>query len=1548
MFARPWGESVCDGNWGTVVVIEHTLPDGDKVCTVYGHVDIGIDEDTNVTIGQPIGSVGDFYCPEGWVDHLHFGVYNGAFGASIGSYPSWLCGYLPPESFPGDYLPPDVFVEEHQDPVGLGATHPELFRAAFQRMNGADNGWVPRGPVFQEAVFGEMQEFDTDNVGEAVISWLYDADMAYATYGAIYQKYGDMGRGWSVLGFPISDEGNTVPSPYGATGRYSRFENGTINFINDSGNVYEVHGDNFDFFEQHGYSGWHGFPTSDVYVWNGGWRTDVEEGGFIFTDPSFETYYVSPTAPSALEVTRSSPFEVVLSWIERSAVETGLLLEKLFFDRGTGRIVRIETELAGGRRDGIGLPPNTTSYDDLDVTPGSIYTYSVKAMYDDAPSPSSNEVIVNLSEGYYPFVDDMEDPGSGNWLADAPWGLITSDYHSSTRSWTDSPVGYYANDADVSLATSFSGDLTAAVAPVLRFWHHYDMEPGYDFGRVEVSTNGGVDWVEVAAYSGTETEPALLSKRGIPKEVAVESQSSGGERVGLYDSWVMEQIDLSAYLGAPALQIRFRLDSDGTVTRDGWYIDDVALADSPVAVTLQSISNPASSSLDLSWSESTDPNFSRYEIYRSQDGTPDFGDDLVGVVVNPTITVFQDTGLAPKSTYRYRVYVVNGYGIYAGSNVEQGTTLDGLEYPFADNMEGGPKWFSSTPNTWTLVTPDEAHSGNKIWTDSPGRDYGNNADTSLELAGTLPLTDASALVFWHRLDVAAGDSALVEMSADGGVTWQRKKSFAGIIVSSWTRVQVDVSDVQSDAAVRFRLKTDGSGVADGWDIDDVTVSDAPEPLVLENPVASPGGGELAPEWSVTSSPFFGEYRLYRSTSPNVDLTSALVFTTSYPLLTTFTDTSVTPGQTYYYRVYEVSQYDVYVASNVASGVPTGGSYPFYDEMEVSNGGWIAESPWGRTSEYAYSGSYSWTDSPGVSYLSNANVSLKLEVPLTTAIEPYLVFWERHSLGSSSHGLVEVSTNGTSWTVVADLVGYSPEWEEVRIDLSPYCYETSFWLRFRLRAGGTVGEGWYIDDVSICENEIGGFAYPFYESADDTTALDRWLAGSWELDDSGYLGNGSWVGSAYTYDNNWSMSDLSLAGPIDLTEAESPALVFWHKKGSVWQSYGTAMELDVKPEGGDWTQEWSSADPPSEWSRVQVDLSEYCGSEVRVRFRMAAWVVGYGPGRGICHVDEISVAEPSAYPEVNVDPGVLYFNVHPDSLQSATLSVGNDGTSTLVFAVHEASGGREGASEGPRTDISWLSVTPSGGTVPVGGSLDLTVTCDGSVGAGQYGAYLVVTSNDPVNDYIVVPVHVTVSGIYLLGPAPGDSLEVGSDYDIEWSASEQVSSINIALSTDGGRHFSHNIVTGYSGSSPYPWTVSGTPSDSCVVRIQGVVAPGDTLLDTSDGCFVLCGGTGVPDEPEDYQSASALRLYPSSPNPSCSETALHYEIPESAPVKLTIYNAAGRLVRVLVDDVQQPRSGGYSVSWDGRDAAGEAVASGVYLCTLSAGGERATTKVVLLR
>ena len=100
------------------------------------------------------------------------------------------------------------------------------------------------------------------------------------------------------------------------------------------------------------------------------------------------------------------------------------------------------------------------------------------------------------------------------------------------------------------------------------------------------------------------------------------------------------------------------------------------------------------------------------------------------------------------------------------------------------------------------------------------------------------------------------------------------------------------------------------------------------------------------------------------------------------------------------------------------------------------------------------------------------------------------------------------------------------------------------------------------------------------------------------------------------------------------------------------------------------------------------------------------------------------------------------------------------------------------------------------------------------------------------------------------------------------------------------------------------------------------------------------GTDTPKAPE------ASYLAQNFPNPFNPTTRIEFGLSVPGHVSLRIYDAAGRLVRALVNE--ERRAGKYDESWDGRDSSGHAVPSGVYFCRLSAGSFEQTRKMALLR
>ena len=82
-----------------------------------------------------------------------------------------------------------------------------------------------------------------------------------------------------------------------------------------------------------------------------------------------------------------------------------------------------------------------------------------------------------------------------------------------------------------------------------------------------------------------------------------------------------------------------------------------------------------------------------------------------------------------------------------------------------------------------------------------------------------------------------------------------------------------------------------------------------------------------------------------------------------------------------------------------------------------------------------------------------------------------------------------------------------------------------------------------------------------------------------------------------------------------------------------------------------------------------------------------------------------------------------------------------------------------------------------------------------------------------------------------------------------------------------------------------------------------------------------------------------------PNPFNPATVIPYRLQQPMSVRLEVFNVLGQHIATLVDGQQS--EGFHTARWDGTDAAGQAVAAGVYLYRLSGEGVQATRSMVLI-
>lgn len=133
------------------------------------------------------------------------------------------------------------------------------------------------------------------------------------------------------------------------------------------------------------------------------------------------------------------------------------------------------------------------------------------------------------------------DSGMGDWSGE--WGLATNQYHSPPNSLADSPVGNYDDYATVVVEMTTDADLSGYAGARLEFWTKYDIEDGFDYCYLAISSDGGASWTDLETFNGEGVD---------------------------WHNFVMEIDDFTGL----NVRFRFTLITDPLYTVDGMYVDD--------------------------------------------------------------------------------------------------------------------------------------------------------------------------------------------------------------------------------------------------------------------------------------------------------------------------------------------------------------------------------------------------------------------------------------------------------------------------------------------------------------------------------------------------------------------------------------------------------------------------------------------------------------------------------------------------------------------------------------------------------------------------------------------------------------------------------------------------------------------------------------------------------------------------------------------------------------------------------------------------------------
>ena len=302
------------------------------------------------------------------------------------------------------------------------------------------------------------------------------------------------------------------------------------------------------------------------------------------------------------------------------------------------------------------------------------------------------------------------------------------------------------------------------------------------------------------------------------------------------------------------------------------------------------------------------------------------------------------------------------------------------------------------------------------------------------------------------------------------------------------------------------------------------------------------------------------------------------------------------------------------------------------------------------------------------------------------------------------------------------------------------------------------------------------------------------------------------------------------------------------------------------------------------------------------------------------------------------------------------------------------GGESGVCVRPTADGGFVAVGSTGSFGEGYSSVYIArMTADGdSVWAGTYGGagadfgYSVTVAND--NGFIIAgataPAGAGYSDAYLIKTDSTGLLE----WEETYGGGEDDRAYAVTESGDGGyvlsgitSSFGHGKVDVYVvktnpiGQAVWQETYGGSQSDysRAIVRESGndLFLVGYSYSYSSGGSDLYTlkieGNSPTPVlDPVVDALPGGFALEQNYPNPFNSTTTIRFSLPTYNPVQVHIYNLLGRRVREW--NLAAVPAGTYELEWDGANASGLEVASGVYFYRITAGPYTASKKMLLLK
>jgi hypothetical protein len=242
---------------------------------------------------------------------------------------------------------------------------------------------------------------------------------------------------------------------------------------------------------------------------------------------------------------------------------------------------------------------------------------------------------------------------------------------------------------------------------------------------------------------------------------------------------------------------------------------------------------------------------------------------------------------------------------------------------------------------------------------------------------------------------------------------------------------------------------------------------------------------------------------------------------------------------------------------------------------------------------------------------------------------------------------------------------------------------------------------------------------------------------------------------------------------------------------------------------------------------------------------------------------------------------------------------------------------------------------------------------GALAVTNYQAHdgLSVVNDGPLPALLEVQASLPSGSSWIVTLQPGESFEVAphlgaaGSFELRVLNLESAMSVAVGLTANwrfdlqlGGRPFVEEWSYQISRDVPcYRETI-----EACILG-QDAGVPGQvafTLHHPGSSTAVEDPGPSSPAE----KVFGDARVFPS---PFNARTRLSFELNRAGPVSVAVYDLRGRRVRVLMER-RWTEAGSHTIPWDGRDALGATVASGVYYWRIVSAGAERTAPAVLVK